>query len=177
MPSRAGSPRPVSDRGGPTRQTLGSRGDRWGVGGPSPDPTPRGSSVPPRHLPGYDAYRATTLTGRAVSPSTSGDLLPGPGLGRLVVAGVGRGHPARRVQPGQDGVADLGELVDLLVAERVDDVVPDVGDVAGGCLLDLRPARLREPGVGRPAVLGTGEAFHQAPGLQAVHHVGDPGQA
>src|SRR3954447_24706882 len=158
-PARRLSAPAISGQRSYGRQPRRSTGRRRALAGPDA----AGSSVPPRHLPGYDAYWATTRAGRAVSPSSSGDLLPGLGLGRLVVAGVGRGHPARRVQPGQDGVADLGELVDLLVAERVDDVMPHVGDVAGGCFLDLRPARLREPGVGRPAVLGTGEAFHQAP--------------
>src|SRR4029450_4727030 len=79
-----------------------------------------------------------------------------PGL--RVVPGVGRGHRSGRVQLRQEGVADGGELVDLLVGEGVGYVVPNRGDVTRGSLADLLPARLGDSGVGGPAVLRAGKA-------------------
>ena len=65
------------------------------------------------------------------------------GSRRLVVPRVGGGHRPRRVQPAQDGVADLGELVDLLRAEGVDDVVAHGRHVAGRRHAAPRPSPAR----------------------------------
>src|SRR6266498_3630994 len=74
-----------------------------------------------------------------------------------VVAVIGRGHCAVRVQPAEDGVGDGGQLVDLFGSQGVDHVLPDVGNVAWRGLTDLPPTGGRQAGVGCPGVLGTGE--------------------
>ena len=89
---------------------------------------------------------------------------------------VDGGHGAVRVEPAQDGVGDAGQLADLFGGQRVDNVLPDVGDVARRGVPHLVPADRGQPDVGGPGVLRAREAFHQAPVLKPAYHVGEPGQ-
>lgn len=72
-----------------------------------------------------------------------------------------RGELAVRVDLVQDGVADGGQLGDLLASRGVHDVLSDVGDVSG-CSVAEVPANRSQPHIGGAG--SSGQANRGRPG-------------
>jgi hippurate hydrolase len=131
----------------------------WGIGGIDPD-----------------AYAAAEAAGRVaqdIPVNHSASFAPviqptlDTGIEAMVVAHAG--HRAGRVEAAQDRLGDGAQLADLLGRQRVDDVVPDGGDVFGRGGAQQPPTGRGQPCVGRPRVLGAGEPLHQITLRQSGH--------
>ena len=86
--------------------------------------------------------------------------------GPLPRAAVRRRACAFGIDPLEDRLADVAQLLHLTPIECVDHVVPHGLDMSGCGLDDLAPALGRERGVGGPAILGTRPALHQPAALE-----------
>ena len=121
------------------------------------------SAVRGAHQPHHPRDRAAPSG--AVSSARGGR----PGIEALA-------EPALGVEPGEQRVADGGQLPELGAGERVEHGAAHRLDVTGGGGDDGIPAGPGEQGVGGAAVLGAGEALHQVTGLEARDHVREPGK-